>query len=96
MCKVVNTISKNIDIFDLFTKVYVFGSSLNDDKYQNDVDLLLVYKIYSKEISDEKNSINSFFENLLNLPIDLTVLSDEELKETKFLEKIFPNYKRLK
>lgn len=96
MNKVVETISKNIEIFDLFTGVYIFGSSLNNNQHANDIDLLIVYQTYSKEIFNEKNSICCFLEKLFQLPIDLTVLSEKELKETKFLEKLSLNYERLK
>jgi len=96
MKRVVDTISQEIGIFDLFTKVYIFGSSLNNHKYSNDIDLLVVYKTYSQEIKNKKDSICSFLEELFLLPIDLTMLSEKELKETKFLEKISPDYERLK
>lgn len=94
--KAVYLISKHIDIFDLFTEVYIFGSIINSNRHPNDVDLLLVYQRYSKEIQDEQNTISTFLENLFQLPIDITMLSKEELKQTKLLEKLSFKYERLK
>lgn len=96
MDKVIEKISQNINIFNSFTEVYIFGSSLNNYINSNDIDLLLVYNVYSKEIVDEKNTICSFLEEQFKLPIDLTLLSENELKQTAFLEKIKFKYKRLK
>lgn len=96
MNRVLDILLHNMHIFDLFNKVYLFGSSLNNDNCSNDIDLLLVYKVYSKEINNEKSTICSFLEEQFNLPIDLILLSENELEETVFLEKIKYKYKRLK
>jgi predicted nucleotidyltransferase len=96
MSKIVNLITEHINIFDLFTNVYIFGSSISNNKHPNDIDVLLVYSIYSDEIQNEKRIISLILEKLFNLPIDITILSEKELEETKFLEKLSFNYKKLK
>ena len=96
MKKIVNLISRHISIFKLFTKVYIFGSSINNNKIPNDIDLLLIYEIYSKGILKEKNNIYLFLEKLSKLHIDITILSEKELEETNFIEKLNFKYVRLK
>lgn len=91
----IDTLIKNIQLFQLFTQVYLFGSVVQNKEFPNDIDLLLVYGKYSDEIQSEKDYICSILEKKLYLSVDLTILSDEELLETKFLEKI-GNYERLK
>ncbi len=94
--KVQNTILQHLNIFHFFNEVYLFGSSLNNSKYANDIDLLLVYKKYSEQIEHEKKTINSKLENLFRTNIDMTILSEQELEQTKFLERLNYPYKRLK
>ena len=86
---------ENKQIFQSFTDVYIFGSVIKNNSIPNDIDLLLVYDKYSTEIQSEKDYIYFFLEKILDLSVDLTTLSQEELLETKFLEKI-GNYERLK
>lgn len=75
-------------LFQFFDHVYVFGSMINSDAIPNDIDLLLVYSSFSGKIIDEVNSIKESLEQELHIPIDLTVLSQVELKDTHFLKKI--------
>lgn len=91
----IDALIKNIELFRLFTQVYLFGSVLKNHITPNDIDLLLVYVEYSNEIQSEKDYICSTLEKILNLNVDLVVLSEEELLETKFLDKI-GTYKKLK
>lgn len=95
MNKIVSSISENINTFNFFTKVYIFGSSINNE-HPNDIDLLLIYEDYKDVLQNEKNYISLFLEKLLKLPIDITILSEKELKETRFLEKLASRYKKLK
>ncbi len=94
--KIVDLILENVGLFDFFTKVYLFGSSIDENRKPNDIDLLLVYGVYSKELLEEKNSIILFLKEILTLPIDVTVLSEEELEETKFLEKLGTKFIKIK
>lgn len=96
MNKIVSAISKHINMFELFTEVYIFGSVITNSKFPNDIDLLLVYDKYSNKIQYEKDNIYLSLEKLFNLHIDLTILSEEELKQTGFLEKVGFVYERLK
>ena len=89
-------IKQHITLFDFFDNVYLFGSILNERVYANDIDLLLIYSNYSNNIINNLNQICSVLEEKYNLPVDLTVLSMEEEKETKFLKKISPTYLKLK
>ena len=95
MNKIVSSISENINIFNIFTKVYIFGSSINN-KNPNDIDLLLIYKDYKDILQNEKNNISIFLGILLKLPIDITMLSEREFEETRFLEKLDSIYTKLK
>ena len=92
---IIDLLFKNIQIFQFFTRVYVFGSVVKNNITPNDVDLLLVYDKYSNEIQSEKDYICSFLEKIFDFHLDLTVLSEKELFQTKFLEKICI-YERLK
>lgn len=82
-------------MFSFFNEVYLFGSSLNSNKYPNDIDLLLIYEEYSHKVLDEKEKISENLENLFKKHIDLTILSKTELYETKFLERLNTPYRRI-
>lgn len=96
MIDVEKSILGHTNIFHFFDEVYLFGSSLNYSQYSNDIDLLLVYKSYSKQIESERKIITSTLEKLFEKYIDIIILSEEELKETKFLERLHSPYKKLK
>lgn len=96
MKNTVNLLSKHISIFELFTKVYLFGSVIKSNKEPNDIDLLLIYQKYSEDIFGAKNAIESFLNKLFDLGIDITILSEKELEQTGFMEKIASSCKRLK
>ena len=55
-------IRQNIYLFSLFENVYLFGSILDDSKFSNDIDLLLIYSSYSNRILDDLNQISSVLE----------------------------------
>lgn len=42
---IVTLIQSNITLFEKFDKVYLFGSVVDDNKFPNDVDILLIYGI---------------------------------------------------
>jgi len=81
-------ITKNIELFNLFNNVYLFGSSLYKSPQESDVDLLLVYSCPAGLAVKEMRKIREALGSKLKVPIDLTVLSVEELKTTEFLKKI--------
>lgn len=89
-------VSEHIDLFDSFEYVYLFGSVLKSDKVYNDIDILAIYIKYSNRINNNVLMIADELEKASGLPVDLTVLSIEEEKDTAFLEKIKPHYLRIK
>lgn len=89
-------IRQNIYLFSLFENVYLLGSILDDSKFSNDIDLLLIYSSYSNRILDDLNQISSVLETMYRLPVDFTVLSIEEEKDIEFLRRIYPKYIKLK
>ena len=40
--KVVDLIKQHVNLFYMFDKVYIFGSILEEEKYSNDIDILLL------------------------------------------------------
>ncbi len=95
MKKVEETLLKNRKIFVFFDEVYLFGSSICNHKESNDIDLLLVYKTYSDEVIYNKNTIISYLNRIFKNPIDITILSKNELWETQFLKKLNKGYRKI-
>lgn len=93
---IVTLIRENIALFDLFDGVYLFGSVLDGTKIPNDVDVLLIYSVYSEEITYEAKRISHSLEDLTGSAIDLTVLSKDEERETHFLDRISQRCTKLK
>jgi predicted nucleotidyltransferase len=89
-------VSEHIDLFDSFENVYLFGSILKPEMVHNDVDILAIYLNYSNRINNDILMILDELEKASGLPVDLTVLSVEEEKDTTFLEKIKPYYLKIK
>lgn len=95
----INSISEYITqhnrMFDLFSDVYIFGSVVVKANYPNDIDLLLVYEKYSDELQNQLKKISEHFKNAFGLYVDITVLSEEELKQTKFLQRLKNKYQKI-
>lgn len=89
-------INQHIKLFNSFNNIYLFGSILNIEKTPNDIDILLIYSEYSNDMINDLNIICSVFVNQSELPIDITVLSVEEEKDTKFLQRLNSKYLKLK
>ena len=83
-------------IFHFFNEVYLFGSAINDSRYFNDIDLLLIYTKYSHRIMIEKKILSKYLEKLFKINIDITILSKEELNQTKFLDRLNSSYRKIK
>lgn len=94
--KIINYIIEHINLFDSFESIYLFGSILDNNKIPNDIDLLLIYEKNSIQLLDELKKISVILEERYELPIDFTILSTNEAKEVKFLNKIFPFYLKVK
>ncbi|GAN37015.1 hypothetical protein [Lacticaseibacillus paracasei] len=89
---IISAIEQEIELFKDFDCVFLFGSVLNDGIFSHDVDLLLIYQRDVRAIMHEVNPIVQSLGNILGYPIDVTVLSIAELKQTKFLDKLLDNY----
>lgn len=72
-------------------ELYQFGSSLEKENF-NDIDLLLIYKNADRNRQDEILILRKVIKNYLferyQTDVDITVLSENEEKEKKFLEQI--------
>ncbi|NQM29579.1 nucleotidyltransferase [Streptococcus suis] len=72
-------------------ELYQFGSSLEKENF-NDLDLLLIYKNTDRNRQDEILILRKVIKNYLferyQTDVDITVLSENEEKEKKFLEQI--------
>lgn len=80
-------------LFGPFERVYLFGSAMRSDCIPHDIDILIIYASYSQEI---ENASLEVLQKETGLPIDLTMLSVEEEKDTEFLKKIAPHYLKIK
>ena len=89
-------IKQHITLFENFNYVYLFGSILDFNKVPNDIDILLIYSERSDKIIHDLNFICSILEKECGLPVDFTVLSIEEERETNFLTRISSSYLKLK
>mgnify|MGYP004535035659 CR=1 FL=1 len=94
--KVIFQFNKNYCLFNDFTYVYLFGSALFSKRETNDIDILVIYKKYSKEIRDEVINIENMFYFNFKIPIDITVLSEDEEKQVCFLKRLKSNYLKIK
>ena len=82
-------------MFGQYEKIYVFGSILKKENYVNDIDLLFVYLEEFDNMVEYSNALAELIEQYLQKPVDLTVLSKTELKETSFLRRLNNNYIRI-
>lgn len=89
-------IKQNISDFQSFDNIYLFGSILDNSAIPNDIDILLLYSEYSEKINLDSAILSSILENKFGLPIDLTILSINEEKETMFLSRLNSLYLKLK
>lgn len=89
-------IERNIPLFESFNNIYLFGSILDDDAVPNDIDILLIYSEYCHKIEQDSNIISSVLEKEIGFPVDLTILSTSEEKETRFLNRLNSLYLKLK
>lgn len=93
---VVDLIQREIELFADFERVFIFGSAVRSCEKCNDIDILLVYKRWSNEIALRVEQIVSTLEPLLSMPVDVTALSENEVAEVSFLEKVKPTCARVK
>lgn len=89
---IINLIKQNMNLFEAFDEVYVFGSILDSEKYSNDIDILLLYSNFSYGILASISSIIKCIEHLTSYPVDITALSFEEEKEVDFIGRLDKKY----
>lgn len=93
---ILELIRKQSSLFNLFESVYLFGSAMNPSLIHHDIDILIVYAKYSKEIENALQKVADKLGEASGLPIDLTALSIQEEQDTAFLKKIHPRYLKIK
>ena len=93
---VIQKIIYHIEMFQSFENIYLFGSVLNEKKKPNDIDLLLIYKDFSSSLLIELSKIRNTFKQLYGFYFDLTVLSENEAEESKFIIRLNSKYLKIK
>lgn len=93
---IIEKVRQLITPFVSFKHVYLFGSILNPDAIINDIDVLVIYAEYSSKIGNDIILFSDELGKESGMLIDITSLSVEEEKETKFLERIKPHCLKLK
>lgn len=93
---IANYIRQHISLFKSFSNVYLFGSILNNSAIPNDIDILLIYSEYCYKTEHDAIIISSVLEKEFGLSVDLTILSINEEKETRFINRLNSLYLKLK
>lgn len=88
LLRIIEIIASKIKLFKNFEHIYLFGSSVKGVQFPQDIDLLIIYSTYCKEIVDDSYIIKQSLEAEMDVPIDLTILSESELIDTRFLDMI--------
>ena len=86
--EVIEVIRRNLHSLSAIKHLYVFGSVLESNSIPNDIDILLIYDEYTDAVKDSSNRLKNILETEFELPVDLTVLSDNEEKEVGFLDRV--------
>ena len=81
------------DAFGFFDQVFLFGSYLRQNRF-NDIDILLVYEAASPiQVNFEKKKVKlALADEFADSALHITTVSMSELQQTAFLEKV-PNRK---
>ncbi len=87
-----HSLNQHQPLLDSFTKVYLFGSVLSFNRIPNDVDILLVYGELSDRVLNDSEKIRSILFECSGIQVDMTILSQYEFEETKFLDKLRAKY----
>lgn len=89
VCKALFALRDQGDLLDPFVQVYLFGSGLVSET-PTDVDILLVYERANiRRVRTASSKIRkTLFSALSGLDVDFTTLSESELTETQFLDKV--------
>lgn len=84
-CKYIHNINK---VISNYFSVYLFGSILRIDITPKDIDVLIVYTYYDRSEIIRWEDLLYSYGNFIGLPVDCTILSKEEVIDTKFIERI--------
>lgn len=93
---ILKVLIEHIDLFESFRNVYIFGSIIKEDKYPNDIDILLIYNQYERQLLFELDRIGTTFDELYGLAFDFTVLSENEEAEMDFISRLKLDYYKVK
>lgn len=93
---IIEQVRKHIMLFDSFKHVFLFGSALELNTINNDIDILIIYAEYSNKFGNDLILLANELEKELGMLVDITSLSVEEEKETKFLDRIKSHCLKLK
>lgn len=85
---IIERVRKHISMFDSFKHVFLFGSALELNTINNDIDILILYTEYSNKFGNDLILFTNELEKELGMLVDITSLSVEEEKETQFLDRI--------
>ena len=94
--KIIKKIFDLKNIFSFFDEVYLFGSVLVSNA-PSDIDIILIYQIYSPQVHVELAKVSRLINRKLNNEffLDFTVFSRKELIETQFLINV-PKHLKIK
>ena len=89
MSYIADSLRAHAEVFEGVAQVHLFGSSLTSEN-PGDVDLVLVYDhLQEAFILESQASIAEALSALFpRLSVDLTVLRDDELVESEFLQRV--------
>lgn len=93
---IIERVRKHITPFDSFKYVFLFGSALELNTINNDIDILLIYTEYTNKFENDLILFSNELEKEIGMFVDITSLSVEEEKETKFLDRIKSHCLKLK
>lgn len=85
---IIERVIKHITPFESFKHVFLFGSALELNTINNDIDILIIYTEYSNKFDNDLMLFSNELEKEIGMLVDITSLSVEEEKETKFLDRI--------
>lgn len=89
--KICNAVKVNSSMYPNCKAVFLFGSFLRQ-KFPNDIDLLIVYDDSDCNINYQIDELSLLVESVSMYSVDVTALSENELKETSFLERLNNNF----
>lgn len=86
--EIIELVRKHITPFESFKHVFLFGSALELNAVNNDIDILIIYKEFSNKFDNDLTLFSNELKKEIGMFVDITSLSVEEERETKFLDRI--------